>query len=63
MYLEKLEISNYKMFDNIKLEFEPGFNIILGDNGVGKTDNFRSSFSGYFGVFNGNGRCTDKKHL
>jgi recombinational DNA repair ATPase RecF len=25
------------MFDNIKLEFEPGFNIILGDNGVGKT--------------------------
>lgn len=37
MYLEKLEISNYKMFDNIKLEFEPGFNIILGDNGVGKT--------------------------
>ena len=23
------------MFDNIK--FEPGFNIILGDNGVGKT--------------------------
>ena len=37
MYLEKLEISNYKMFDNIKLELEPGFNIILGDNGVGKT--------------------------
>lgn len=37
MYLKELEVSNFKMFDNIKLEFEPGFNILLGDNGVGKT--------------------------
>lgn len=37
MYLKELEVSNFKMFDNIKLEFEPGFNILLADNGVGKT--------------------------
>lgn len=37
MLLKKLEISNFKMFENLKLNFEPGFNLLLGDNGVGKT--------------------------
>lgn len=37
MELHELSISNFKMFEHIKLIFEPGFNLILGDNGVGKT--------------------------
>lgn len=37
MILKKLNISNFKMFDNLELHFEPGFNLLLGDNGVGKT--------------------------
>lgn len=37
MILKKLTISNFKMFENLELYFEPGFNLILGDNGVGKT--------------------------
>lgn len=37
MILKKLELSNFKMFESLSLNFEPGFNLILGDNGVGKT--------------------------
>lgn len=37
MILKKLGISNFKMFQNLELSFEPGFNLLLGDNGVGKT--------------------------
>lgn len=37
MILKKLHISNFKMFEDMELEFTPGFNLILGDNGVGKT--------------------------
>ncbi|WP_455191141.1 AAA family ATPase [Eubacterium ramulus] len=37
MILKKLNISNFKMFDDLELNFEAGFNLILGDNGVGKT--------------------------
>lgn len=37
MLLKKLSISNFKMFEQLDLQFEQGFNLLLGDNGVGKT--------------------------
>ena len=37
MILKQFHISNFKMFDDLKLNFESGFNLLLGDNGVGKT--------------------------
>lgn len=37
MLLKKLSISNFKMFEHLELNFESGFNLLLGDNGVGKT--------------------------
>ena len=37
MYLKEIEISNFKMFKDTKISFKPGFNLLLGDNGVGKT--------------------------
>ncbi len=37
MVLKKITISNFKMFEHLELAFDPGFNLILGDNGVGKT--------------------------
>ena len=37
MLLKKLEMSNFKMFEHLELHFESGFNLLLGDNGVGKT--------------------------
>lgn len=37
MILKKLKIINFKMFEHLDLEFKTGFNLIIGDNGVGKT--------------------------
>lgn len=38
MYLHQLNLENYKCFyDRVSLNFEPGFNILLGANSSGKT--------------------------
>ena len=38
MYLQQLNLENYKCFyDKVSLNFEPGFNILLGANSSGKT--------------------------
>lgn len=51
MVLKKLCISNFKMFEYLELFFEPGFNLLLGDNGVGKTTILEAAsvaLSGFF---------------
>lgn len=51
MKLKNLYISNFRMFEQLKLVFEPGFNLILGDNGVGKTTILEAAsvaLSGFF---------------
>lgn len=35
--LESMTVSNYRCFDNLKLNFSPGFNVLIGDNGSGKS--------------------------
>ena len=35
--LEKLYLKNFTAFRNMRIEFSPGINIIIGDNGAGKT--------------------------
>lgn len=35
--IEKLEMSNFTVFSNLKMEFCPGINIFIGENGTGKT--------------------------
>lgn len=37
MFFKNIRISNFKAIKDIKIEFQNGFNIITGDNGVGKT--------------------------
>lgn len=37
MFLEKVRIKNFKAIENLELNFQKGFNIILGDNGFGKS--------------------------
>ena len=37
MYLEKVHIQNYKVIEDLNITFKPGVNLLIGDNGAGKT--------------------------
>lgn len=37
MYLEKVNLKNYKAIEEIELRLKPGINLLIGDNGSGKT--------------------------
>ena len=37
MKINRLQLSNFKCFENLKLDFHPSFNVIMGNNGTGKT--------------------------
>ncbi len=37
MWIKKITISNYKAIHEMNIEFQPGMNLLIGDNGVGKT--------------------------
>lgn len=37
MYIRKIDIRNFKGIKNASIEFKPGVNLLIGDNGVGKT--------------------------
>ncbi|WP_287085136.1 AAA family ATPase [Blautia sp. LMAG:89] len=37
MYLEKIHIENYKAIEKLDVDLKPGVNLIIGDNGAGKT--------------------------
>lgn len=38
MYLKKLSLINFKNIREENLEFRPGINCFVGDNGAGKTN-------------------------
>ena len=38
MYLEKLQVINFKNYTEIKLDFSPKINVLVGKNGSGKTN-------------------------
>ena len=37
MYLEKIHIKNYKVIEELDIDLKPGVNLLIGDNGAGKT--------------------------
>ena len=37
MFIERIEIENFKAISNMRIDFKPGINLLIGDNGVGKT--------------------------
>lgn len=37
MYLEKVNVKNYKAIKEINIDLNPGINLLIGDNGAGKT--------------------------
>lgn len=56
MYIEKIEIENFKAISKMELAFKPGVNLLIGDNGVGKTsilDAIVVALGGYLGGING----------
>ncbi len=37
MWIEKLDVENFKLFEKRNFSFHPQFNLIVGENGSGKT--------------------------
>ena len=42
MQINKLEIENFKLFDKKEFHFDPHFNLVIGENGSGKTSLLRA---------------------
>ena len=67
MYFERTEIQNFKGIEKMDLEFSSGVNLLIGNNGVGKTTVLEAgyhhrggilpfwlgcSFTGEYGIIN-----------
>ena len=37
MSIERIELKNLTVFNNIKINFSKGINVLIGENGTGKT--------------------------
>ncbi|WP_313601905.1 AAA family ATPase [Comamonas jiangduensis] len=42
MYISEIEIKNFKAFDNIKINCNEKFNVIVGENNIGKSTIFEA---------------------
>ena len=51
MYLERVVLKNYKAIEYAEMELKPGINILIGDNGVGKTSILEGIAAGLSGLF------------
>ena len=50
MYLAQLRISNFRKLQKVELSFQPGLNVLVGSNNVGKTavvDALRALLAGH----------------
>ncbi|WP_368274919.1 AAA family ATPase, partial [Enterocloster lavalensis] len=37
MAIKKIELENFTVFDKMDIQFTEGINVLIGENGVGKT--------------------------
>ncbi len=37
MKIKRIKFQNYTVFEDQQMEFSPGINVIIGENGTGKT--------------------------
>ena len=44
MYLQKLQLTNFRNYENLQLEFSKGVNVFVGDNAHGKTNILESIY-------------------
>ena len=61
MLLKRLELTNFKIHNYLKLEFSEGLNYIVGDNGIGKTTILDSIY--YLGLTRNPYNITDNKFI
>lgn len=55
MYIKRIDIENFKAISKLNLQLKPGVNILIGDNGVGKTsilDTIQNAIERECGVMN-----------
>lgn len=62
MFIEKIEIENFKAISQIELNFKRGVNLLIGDNGAGKTSILEAGVVALGGYLNGV-RCFGKESL
>lgn len=53
MFIEKIEIENFKAISQIELNFKRGVNLLIGDNGAGKTSKLEAGVVALGGYLNG----------
>lgn len=53
MFIEKIEIENFKAISQIELNFKRGVNLLIGDNGAGKTSILEAGVVALGGYLNG----------
>jgi predicted ATP-binding protein involved in virulence len=53
MYINKIDIENYKAISKMKLKLTEGINLLIGDNGVGKTSILEALVVALGGFLNG----------
>ena len=53
MYLDKIIVKNYKAISDMEVQFTPGVNLLIGDNGVGKSSMLEAIVVAISGMFKG----------
>lgn len=53
MYLKKINIKNFKAITNMEIDFTEGVNLLIGDNGVGKSSILEAVAVALFGMLKG----------
>ena len=43
--ITKLELENFTVFDKLEMDFSPKINIIIGENGTGKTQLLKAAYA------------------
>ena len=51
LYLEKIHIENYKAIEKLDINLKPGLNLLIGDNGSGKTSVLEGIAEAHGGLF------------
>ena len=44
MFVESVELENYRNYTDLHMEFDPGTNVLYGDNAQGKTNVLESVY-------------------